>query len=291
MRFCVSRGRPAPAPASPTCWTLTHNACSEGYLLLRAALPREAVLAAQRTIVAGLIDHGWGFEDADALTLADDHPRPCAWCNLKSKLPSIPVCCTARVERCVWLTAAQGGSSAVGRPFGGGELQVVMQVRPFPARFPLIYRSFPAHFVLISRLFPRVVCSHFCSSFGQSPEVMQVAEGEEISEIFHRIFGEPSSTLDMKWLRAMSPDDKDSDPRGSFHVDNVFMGRGSKRLTTAWVPFCDVPIELGGLVTLQGSSSLPGFQRLRETYGEIDVDRCATSIEETTSNPPVACDF
>lgn len=96
------------------------------------------MLTAQRTIASALVARGWGFADVDALTLAETHPCPCAW-------------------------SAQSGSSSVGRPLGGPELQAVMQ----------------------------------------SPEVLAVAEGEEISEIFQRIFGERSSTLDMKWLRAM----------------------------------------------------------------------------------------
>ena len=55
------------------------------------------------------------------------------------------------------------------------------------------------------------------------------------------------------------------------------MGRGSARMTTAWVPWDDVPVEAGGLAVLAGSSSLPGFDRLRRTYAEADVS--ATDIE------------
>jgi ectoine hydroxylase-related dioxygenase (phytanoyl-CoA dioxygenase family) len=55
-------------------------------------------------------------------------------------------------------------------------------------------------------------------------------------------------------------------------VDNVYMGRGSQRLCTAWVPWSDVPVEEGGLVVLRGSNSLSGFARMRETYGAHDVD-------------------
>lgn len=189
--------------------SLRQKLSEDGYLYLRGVLPVDVVAEARRAVVSGLVAHGWEFEDEGALMLAKSHPRPCSW-------------------------SAQSGSSAVGRPFGGAELQALMQ----------------------------------------SPGVLRVVESDELFSVFQRIFGEPSSTLDMKWLRAMSPDAKDAEPRGSFHMDNIFMGRGSDRLTTAWVPFEDVPIDLGGLVALQGSSSLPGFKRLRETYGSIDVDRC-----------------
>jgi hypothetical protein len=188
---------------------LRQKLSEDGYVLLRGVLPVDAVAEARRAIVLGLMAHEWEFDDMESLTLAESHPCPCPW-------------------------SAQSGSSAVGRAFGGADLQALMH----------------------------------------SVEVLRVVESEELFTVFRRIFGEPSSTLDMKWLRAMSPEHNDAKPRGGFHMDNIFMGRGSDRLTTAWVPFEDVPIELGGLVALQGSSYLPGFQRLRETYGTIDVDRC-----------------
>jgi hypothetical protein len=53
------------------------------------------------------------------------------------------------------------------------------------------------------------------------------------------------------------------------HVVQVYMGRGSSRLHTAWIPWAVTPVELGGLVVMEGSSRLPGFARMRETYGEV----------------------
>jgi ectoine hydroxylase-related dioxygenase (phytanoyl-CoA dioxygenase family) len=50
----------------------------------------------------------------------------------------------------------------------------------------------------------------------------------------------------------------------------VYMGRAeTERLFTAWTPIGDVPIELGGLVVLEGSNN---HQRLKATYGQSDVD-------------------
>ena len=45
------------------------------------------------------------------------------------------------------------------------------------------------------------------------------------------------------------------------------MGAGSKRLHTVWLPWHDIDVTKGGLVVLEGSSSLPGFKAMRETYG------------------------
>ena len=49
------------------------------------------------------------------------------------------------------------------------------------------------------------------------------------------------------------------------------MGKGSKQLFTCWVPLMDIDLEVGGLCVVEGSSSLPGFQRMRETYGQWDT--------------------
>ena len=57
------------------------------------------------------------------------------------------------------------------------------------------------------------------------------------------------------------------------HYDVVYMGRGSKNLLTCWIPFGDYTLQSGPLAILAGSHSLPSFQRLRETYGRLDVDR------------------
>ena len=49
------------------------------------------------------------------------------------------------------------------------------------------------------------------------------------------------------------------------------MGRGSRRLTTAWIPWHDVPLRTGGVAVVDRSHSLPGFSRVRQTYGEQEV--------------------
>ena len=49
------------------------------------------------------------------------------------------------------------------------------------------------------------------------------------------------------------------------------MGRGSRRLTTAWIPWHDIPLRTGGVAVVDRSHSLPGFSRVRQTYGEQEV--------------------
>ncbi len=51
------------------------------------------------------------------------------------------------------------------------------------------------------------------------------------------------------------------------------MGRGSTNLHTTWIPFGDIPVDHGTLAMCVGSNHLDSFAPIRETYGQMDVDR------------------
>lgn len=100
------------------------------------------------------------------------------------------------------------------------------------------------------------------------PEVRAVLESPRLFDLYERIHNEPVTTFAYKWLRAVG----NEDCTGS-HMDYVYMGRGSTRLMTAWVPFGDIPIEQGTLAVCARSHVDPAFEKLRNTYGKMDVDR------------------
>jgi ectoine hydroxylase-related dioxygenase (phytanoyl-CoA dioxygenase family) len=100
-----------------------------------------------------------------------------------------------------------------------------------------------------------------------SPEVLAVVESTELRAFFSMLWGEAATTFDFKWFRGVGPGGF-----SGFHMDNVYMGRGSPQLHTVWIPWKETPLEQGGLVVLQGSNSLPGFAKMRQTYGQHDVD-------------------
>jgi hypothetical protein len=118
------------------------------------------------------------------------------------------------------------------------------------------------------RLWPGV---KFSAGWRESPAVMAVAEAPELKQACKAIFGglEPAS-YPFKWLRTSQPG-----ASTGFHCDSVWMGRGSQRLVTAWVPLEDTPVEIGGLAIIERSHSLPGFEQLRRTYVPHDVQRSA----------------
>ena len=101
------------------------------------------------------------------------------------------------------------------------------------------------------------------------PAVRAVLESKEIFDFFTAFFGKQPLTYDYKWLRCVK-----ATHYTGFHIDIVYMGRGAQsNLFTVWTPFMDVPIELGPLTICVGSHKLPGFEKLRQTYGRMDVDR------------------
>jgi hypothetical protein len=98
-----------------------------------------------------------------------------------------------------------------------------------------------------------------------SPALDRLIYGPEILGFFTNLLGGPVRHFDFTWLRAKTPgQDTATEP----HCDNVFMGRGSRGLLTAWTPLGDCPMEMGGLVILEGSHQQPKVHG----YAELDVD-------------------
>ncbi len=114
-----------------------------------------------------------------------------------------------------------------------------------------------------------------------APSVRRVLAGPELMNLFRKLFGEEPATFTFKWFRAMCPGQS-----SGFHVDNVYMGKGSSQLYSVWVPWHDVDIDRGGLVVLEQSNSHTSYARLRETYGIHDYEhgRIDTGVGNTVAN-------
>jgi hypothetical protein len=99
-------------------------------------------------------------------------------------------------------------------------------------------------------------------------DVRRVFEAPELFDFYSRLFDEPVTTFDYKWLRAVGHEEFTG-----AHYDVVYMGRGTDRLRTCWIPLGDIDIEQGVLAICEGSHNSAGFEKLRSTYGRMDVDR------------------
>lgn len=81
---------------------------------------------------------------------------------------------------------------------------------------------------------------------------------------YEMLFGEPIRHYDFTWLRAIGPG-RGTNP----HCDLPYMGRGTHRHMTCWLPYGDISFELGGLMILEGSHRR---MDLLEHYVYRDVD-------------------
>jgi len=94
--------------------------------------------------------------------------------------------------------------------------------------------------------------------------IREVIYGERIMRFFTEFLGGEATHYDFTWMRTIPPG------KGSpAHCDVIFMGRGTKNLYTAWVPFGDIPINVGGLLLIEGSHH---NEEVRETYCTMDYD-------------------
>lgn len=102
--------------------------------------------------------------------------------------------------------------------------------------------------------------------------VEQLVYGPKMLLFFEDLLGGAIRHYDYTWLRAVSKGHGTSP-----HCDIVYMGRGTKKLYTAWIPLGDVPLSVGGLMILENSHRI---ETLRESYGKLDVDSsCANQPE------------
>lgn len=101
------------------------------------------------------------------------------------------------------------------------------------------------------------------------PDFLSMCEHPALYNFFSRLFDESTVSFDYKWARAV--------PQGAAgtnaHMDVVYMGRGSQDLKTCWIPIGDVSLENGPMCVLPHSHNAPSTQKIRDTYGKMDVDR------------------
>lgn len=97
------------------------------------------------------------------------------------------------------------------------------------------------------------------------PHFLNVVNSSKVFSFFEQLLGGPVVTYDFKWPRAIA-----KGGNTGAHYDNVYMGRGTKNVYTMWTPFSDIPLELGTLAMLLGSQN---YEKIKQTYGQMDVDR------------------
>lgn len=130
------------------------------------------------------------------------------------------------------------------------------------------------------------------ASWTHYPNLEELVQGDEIMAFFEEFLGSKPIALDKKLGRAKATGDFTG-----FHIDRIFMSRGTENLYTVWSPIGDCPLEQGPLLLCPGSHK---HERLRETYGQMDVDRdlfeAAFSedpydVVETIGGPLATADF
>ncbi len=97
-----------------------------------------------------------------------------------------------------------------------------------------------------------------------NPDVQRVVFGPELVGFYEKFFNGPIRHFDYIWVRSLS--------RGTGtapHCDLVYMGRGTHRLLTCWIPYGEVPLDQSPLMLLEGSHRQS--ERIK-SYLEVDVD-------------------
>ena len=99
-----------------------------------------------------------------------------------------------------------------------------------------------------------------------NPPLDKVIHEGPIMDFYEFFLGGPVRYFDYTWFRCKRPG---LNTATTPHCDVVYMGRGTLDLYTSWIPYGDVPYDMGGLIVLENSHKLSG---LREGYSTTDVD-------------------
>lgn len=100
------------------------------------------------------------------------------------------------------------------------------------------------------------------------PAIARFFDEQPFLPFFERFFGAPA----MRYPRVLTRI-KATGGRTGIHFDNVYIGRGSERVLSCWMPWGDTAVAQGPLAICAGSHDRPEFERLRRTYGRHDPDR------------------
>jgi len=119
-------------------------------------------------------------------------------------------------------------------------------------------------------------------------EVRRVVFGPELTVFYERLLEGDIRHFDHIWGRAMG---KGQGTRP--HCDIVYMGRGTRKLCTAWIPYGDVSYEIGGLMILEDSHLQADriknyLQSDVDTYCKNDPQRNGWKFLGALSNNPAS---
>jgi ectoine hydroxylase-related dioxygenase (phytanoyl-CoA dioxygenase family) len=109
-----------------------------------------------------------------------------------------------------------------------------------------------------------------------NPAVQNLLYGPRLTDFYRKFYGEDIRHYDFTWLRAVGPG-RGTNP----HCDLPYMGRGTHRHMTCWLPYDDISFELGGLMVLEGSHRR---MDLLENYVYRDVDAFCSNKPEQVAN-------
>ena len=110
-------------------------------------------------------------------------------------------------------------------------------------------------------------------------DVKSLLECNELFEFFRDVVfgghghGDDNAvrTFDYKWIRAVG-----QNQFTGVHSNAVYMSRGSTSLHTVWMPLGDTAVDHGSLAVIDKSHALESYDPIRQTYGQLDVDRDKT---------------
>jgi ectoine hydroxylase-related dioxygenase (phytanoyl-CoA dioxygenase family) len=104
----------------------------------------------------------------------------------------------------------------------------------------------------------------FTESIRSGKAYENVVLHSQLLKFYERFLGGPVRSFDFRWPRFVRPGEGTA-----IHSDVVYVGRGTRKLWSSWIPIGDVPREEGSLLILEGSHKSAWLR----DYWSKDADR------------------
>jgi len=114
--------------------------------------------------------------------------------------------------------------------------------------------------------------------------VRKIVFSTALMSFYERLLGGPIRAYDHIWIRLIRPG------KGTAaHCDLPYMGRGTRNVMTAWIPYRDTSLELGGLILLEKSHlQADRIRKYLDTDAEtfcVNRNAYRHTISNLSSNP------
>jgi hypothetical protein len=103
--------------------------------------------------------------------------------------------------------------------------------------------------------------------FSLTKNIQEAVAGLQVMALMRQVFSGMVVAMPHHSLELSAPGEAHG-----FHMDSVYLQKGTKLVLTAWIPLHHTPLSIGGLCVAKSSNNATCYEKIRKSYGLMDVE-------------------